>query len=371
MQESALRAIGADGSTPNWDSFVVETVAVPFSETPAVRATFADPLLAGYEVLVVADSVPASRAGSYSHETDGGLGISPDRLTTLVCRFPRCILAEVNTHRVFSRNSASSRARAVKVTIAAVMEDPYIPLFTMNAKGMGGGFATPEVRRRAVEKWLAARDSAVMSELALLMGDLLPADADVRDYKELLDLYYEQSYQAEEPDPRAISVHKQNANRLIEPFMWHEALITSCYWENFLRLRIDEAAQPEIHALAVLVREALRASEPQARWAHAAFVDDMPAPAAGEDAVMAAMADSASECARISYKDRSKQAVRKGSDLGQRLLAQGHLSPFEHSAFDAASARELPWLAARVAGKGNLCGNLSPAWVQLRHVVAE
>ena len=86
---------------------------------------------------------------------------------------------------------------------------------------------------------------------------------------------------------------------------------------------------------------------------------------------MAAMADSASECARISYKDRSKQAVRKGSDLGQRLLEQGHLSPFEHAAFDAEAVRETPWLAARCAGKDDLCGNLSPAWVQLRHVVAE
>ena len=371
MQESALRAINAAGAAPDWDSFVVGEVGVPFSETPCVRATFSDPMLAGYEVLVVADSVPASRADAYSHETDEGLGISPDRLTTLVCRFPRCVLAEVNTHRVFSRNSASSRARAVKATIASVMEDPYIPLFTMNARGMGGSFATPEVRRRAVERWLAARDAAVMSELSLLMGDLLPADAVAADYETLLDQYYTESYQAAEPDPRGISVHKQNANRLIEPFMWHEALITSCYWENFLRLRIDEAAQPEIHALAVLVREALRASRPQPRWAHAAFVDEMPARDAGEDAVMAAMADSASECARISYKDRSKQAVRKGSDLGGRLLAQGHLSPFEHSAFDAGAVAKTPWLATRVAGRGNLCGNLSPAWVQLRHVVAE
>ena len=371
MDDIARRAIEATGSVPDWDSAVTQQVQVPFSERPAVRATFSDPLLAGYEVVVVADSLPASAAGRYDHAGFDGVGLDPMRMMTLVCRFPRCVLAEVNTHRVFSRNSASSRARAVKATIGSVMEDPYIPLFTMNAKGMGGGFATPEVRRRAVRQWLAARDSAVLSELRLLMGDLMPAGATAADYRELLDRYYEESYQAENPDPRAISVHKQNANRLIEPFMWHEALITSCYWDNFLRLRIDEAAQPEIHALAVLVREALRSSQPVARWAHAAFVDDMPAASAGEDAVMAAMADSASECARISYKDRSKQAVRRGSDLGRRLLEQGHLSPFEHSAFEAAAVAKLPWLAARTRGKANLSGNLSDAWVQLRHVVAE
>ena len=32
------------------------------------------------------------------------------RLVTIECQFPRFILAQVNTHRVFSRNSASSRA---------------------------------------------------------------------------------------------------------------------------------------------------------------------------------------------------------------------------------------------------------------------
>lgn len=378
MQESAMRAIQARGSEPAWDSYVTESVEVPFSTRPSVRATFTDPMLAGYEVLVVADSLPASRAAAYDHGTFDGVGLDPMRLTTLVCRFPRCILAEVNTHRVFSRNSASSRARAVKATIGTVMEDPYIPLFTMNAKGMGGGFATPEVRARAIEQWLAARDSAVLSELRLLMGDMLPADASASDYRALLDRYYEESYQAEEPDPRAISVHKQNANRLIEPFMWHEALITSCLWENFLRLRIAEGAQPEIHALAILVREALRASQPVARWAHAAFVDEMPPADAPEGDVMGAMMDSAAECARISYKDRSKQGVRHGSDLGDRLLADGHLSPFEHAAFDAGAiagsgseAGTLGWLAERAAGKPNLSGNLSDAWVQLRRLVED
>ena len=375
LQESALRAINAPGGEPAWGSFVVESVEVPFSSAPCVRAMFADPMLAGYEVLVAADSLPASRAAAYDHGTYDGVGLDPMRLVTLVCRFPRCVLAELNTHRVFSRNSASSRARAVKATIGAVMEDPYIPLFTMNAKGMGGGFATSDVRERAVQQWLAARDSAVLSELRLLMGELLPEGAKAEDYRELLDRYYEESYQAENPDPRAISVHKQNANRLIEPFMWHEAVVTSCYWENFLRLRIAEGAQPEIHALAVLVREALRASQPVARWAHASFVDDMPGADAPEADVMGAMMDSAAECARISYKDRSKQAVRHGSDLGDRLLEGGHLSPFEHAAFDAAATTEGParvsWLAERVADKTNLSGNLSDAWVQLRHVVAE
>lgn len=354
--------------TPDWTSFVVEECEVPFSSEKKLRVTYRDPMLRGYEVLVVADTVPAG--ASFDHAADGGLGLSDDRLTTLVCRFPRCVLSEVNTHRVFSRNSASSRARAVKVTIGDVMENPYIPLFTMNSKGMAGAFATPEVRERATEQWLAARDAAVVSELRLLLGGLMPAEATASDWRELVDLYYDEAYQADEPAPEAISVHKQNANRIIEPFMWHEAVITSTYWRNFLEQRDSDQAQPEIHALAVLVREALRASQPRASWVHIPFVDELPAECADRDAAMGAMMDSAAECARISYKDRSRQEVRHGSGLGDRLLAQKHLSPFEHAAFSAESLGRVGWLAEQCAGR-NLNSNLSEAWVQLRHVIAE
>src|SRR5436190_18443341 len=79
--------------------------------------------------------------------------ISPDdvRLTTLVVTFPRFILAEVNTHRMLSRNSASSRAIPPEDTerpdgtikkglISRVMEDPFIPeTFNTRVKGMRVG----------------------------------------------------------------------------------------------------------------------------------------------------------------------------------------------------------------------------------------
>ena len=64
-----------------------------------------------YECKVLADSVSPEGA----------------RLTTMEVTFPRIILAEMNTHRVFSRNSASSRAIPIKKRIEMVKKHPYVP----------------------------------------------------------------------------------------------------------------------------------------------------------------------------------------------------------------------------------------------------
>ena len=50
-------------------------------------------------------------------------------LSTLLLRYPRFIHAEMMTHRVFSRNSASSRAIPVKKLIDDVVRDPAMPIF--------------------------------------------------------------------------------------------------------------------------------------------------------------------------------------------------------------------------------------------------
>ncbi len=50
-----------------------------------------------------------------------------ERLTTFEVVFPRIILAEVNTHRQLSRNSASSRAIPIGRMIELVLNDPYVP----------------------------------------------------------------------------------------------------------------------------------------------------------------------------------------------------------------------------------------------------
>lgn len=353
---------------PDFDSIVVENVDLPYRDESYLRFSFSDPMLKGYEVTVIADSVPVGTNWS-PNDSEG------KRLLTITSRFPRCVLSEVNTHRVFSRNSASSRARAIKATIADVMLEPYVPLFTKNQKGMSGLFLTAEEREKAVEAWLLGRDSAVVSELRLLLGDLLPSSGSISeiasDYGALVDRYYREVYEADTMPKEAISVHKQNANRVIEPYMWHEAIITSSYWDNFVELRSDlSAAQPEIVALGKLVEAALKESTPSETWAHLPFVEDKDKPQ--EFVTFADIRDlmllSATESAQISYRDKSKAEKSTATTrLGERLLAMKHLSPFEHVAFSSdayheSSDEKLP--------KGEILrSNLDDSWVQLRPVI--
>lgn len=368
---------------PDWDSIHVSIVTTPWGKT-TVEAKFTDSMLAGWKVLVVEDTLPPDYVDDAAYKASGG--VVPERITTMVMRFPRCILPEFNTHRVFSRNSASSRARSFKTTIQPVMEDPYIPLFTVNQKGMGGRFATADVYMESVRAWLEARNRAVYSTLEMLLGERGMVDAgNVVDgepvrlspehmparWEELTDRYME-AYREGNPAGYP-SVHKQNANRLMEPFMWHEALCTSTYWKNFLELRISEYAQPEIKALAILVREALKASKPERSVLHLPFISRDAVDFEDPEIVEEAMLLSASECARISYKDRSTMTNKENTGLGRKLLEQKHMSPFEHVAVaDCSEARQFKGFQGMMdAIRGrDLSSNLSPSWIQYRRIVS-
>lgn len=59
------------------------------------------------------------------------------RLTTWELTYPRFVHAELMTHRLFSRNSASSRAIPTEKLIERVEKDPAMPIFWgKNQKGM-------------------------------------------------------------------------------------------------------------------------------------------------------------------------------------------------------------------------------------------
>lgn len=132
-----------------------------------------------------------------------------DRLTSLLITFPRIILAEINTHRMLSKNTSSSRAIPFKKMVEAVQENPFIPIaWQKEHKGMQGSeYKTGDSEIKLAElKWLEARDNAVNSAILLTTSDC---------------------------------VTKQLCNRLLEPFMWTTMLITGSKegWENFHSLR--------------------------------------------------------------------------------------------------------------------------------------
>lgn len=133
--------------------------------------------------------------------------LSPDghRLTTMKITFPRFILAEFNTHRMFSRNSASSRAIPFKKMVKMVEENCFVPLaFQKDHKGMQGSEYI-EDDRSCRSQWYGARDEAVHAATEL----------------------------------NRLGVTKQLCNRLLEPFMWHTVIVTSGIegFQNFFDLR--------------------------------------------------------------------------------------------------------------------------------------
>lgn len=278
--------------------------------------------------------VPASAPASSPTSTDAPGGpraevvrdsVSPAgvRLTTIEVTLHRFVLAELNTHRVFSRNSASSRAIPVQRQLDAVLDDPAVPLeFGSNQRGMQAGPAlTGEDHERALAAWLEARDAAVASA------------------RHLLDL----------------GVHKQVANRLLEPFIWHTVIVTATEWDGFWQQRCSPLAQPEIRAAADAMRAAYDASTPaevaDGDW-HTPYVRDDERDLDLETRKRIA----AARCARVSYLTHDgRRDLSADEELYDRLVTAEppHWSPLEHVATPADDP--VP---------GNFRG-----WRQLRHVI--
>lgn len=255
------------------------------------------------------------------------------RLTTLEATFPRFVLAEFNTHRVFSRNSASSRAIPIVKQLRRVLEDPYVPIeFGSNQPGMQAGPALDGAKRDEAERvWLQARDDAVRHVLALVSDPEGITQHD--DLATALSEVEEAIREKAQPDTW-LNVHKQVANRLLEPFMWHTVIVSATEWDNFWNLRCHSDAQPEIRLVAERMRAAVEGSEPAAldweEW-HLPLVrpEDREQVSSLEDLIKV----SAGRCARVSYLTHAGvRDLAADIQLHDRLLESGHMSPLEHPA---------------------------------------
>lgn len=229
------------------------------------------------------------------------------RLTTMEVAFPRFVLSEFNTHRIFSRNSASSRAVPTSKLIERVEDDPVLPLeWGRNKPGMSANEVLGEEEEQEGKRaWLAARDAAV-AQAKILQG---------------------------------LHVHKQVLNRILEPYLWHTVIVSATEWENFFELRCSGNAQPEIRRAAELMQAALTASSPQlvreSEW-HLPLVQ----PDERSLDIETQKKISVARCARVSYlTHEGKRDIEKDVELYQRLREDRHLSPFEHVATPANDTR--------------------------------
>jgi thymidylate synthase ThyX len=228
---------------------------------------------------------------------------SGSRLTTYEITFPRFILAELNTHRMLSRNSASSRAIPTERMIENVRADPFVPEFCERVTGMGVGKPLTGLKRQAAEAaWLRTLRHAI------------------------------------EAAERLLDVDKSRANRLLEPFMWHTAIVSATDWQNFFAQRTSPQAQPEFQLIAYMMQEQRSFNSPRflepGEW-HLPLVEESERDY--DDGIKreapAAAFVSARRCARVSYnRQHDDEPLMLSVDRCEGLAAAQHWSPLEHPA---------------------------------------
>lgn len=274
-----------------------------------------------------------------------------ERITSFVLTFPRFILAELNTHRALSRNSASSRAIPFGTMSNEVTNDPFIPIdWQRNHKGMQGTeyIVDDEEIKEIIEEWIWTANSTV-SQATILNS----------------------SY----------DVTKQLCNRMLEPYLWHKAIVTATDLENFFALRCPEyvlkignekksfrskvdmldyisgfdqlkfeyenVGQGEIHIMELAERmwDSMKDSEPsflkEGEW-HIPFGDKLDENRLHEvcrasgyvfDKEIAKVKIATARCARVSYLNfNGKDDYNADIKLHGILSKSGHWSPFEHCA---------------------------------------
>lgn len=243
-----------------------------------------------------------------------------DRLTTFVITFPRYLLAEFNTHRMFSRNSSSSRARPHSVLLQEVQRSPFIPIKWMKQHQTMQGteyFTDQKSIEQLTQKWLSARDSAVAAS---------------KQFDDIETLGHN----------KPIGLTKQLSNRILEPFLMHTVIVTATEFENFFALRAQAAADIHIQDLAQKMLDEYNATSPtllQAGEWHIPFGDQMDAARLQQldeaDQTICKVKIASARCARISYipfGEENSYDYKKDIALHDRLATDGHFSPLEHCA---------------------------------------
>lgn len=242
-------------------------------------------------------------------------------IATLRCTYPRYIHSEVMTHRMFSRNSASSRATPTKVLLERIRSNPaFFTQLGINQSGMNASQVLNEKQAEEFKsEWL---------EMANLVADK------VENWTEKYNL------------------HKQVVNRILEPFMMTTTIITATEWDNFFMTRLAEGVEPTMYDLADCMFTALTTAKvfcdtqnqthSTIACMHLPFVDieEIQNEPLG-DCVKHSVARCA-RCTIMSNVTKKKSTLEEDAKLFDRLITAKptmHASPFEHQAV-ATKSRE-------------------------------
>lgn len=252
-------------------------------------------------------------------------------IATFELTYPRFIHSELLTHRLFSRNAASSRAIPFKKMVEQVETDPAHPeVWGLNKPGMQATEVLGGYKKQSAI-WLWNRAAKMAAKAARALDDF--------------------------------GLHKQIVNRVLEPFVRIKTVVTATEWENYWWLRCHTDAQPEIRILAEKMREAVDNTTPvtlkPGEW-HLPYYEGNYGGGAwkpsgydrayttSDGGVGYARADhkrgytldqaqkiSASCCAQVSFR-KNDGSLEKAERIQSRLIGDGdepcHASPFEHAA---------------------------------------
>lgn len=230
-----------------------------------------------------------------------------DTLWSFQLRYWRAIHAEFMTHRTKSRNAGSSRAIPVRKMLSQVWNDPAGPYYWgANRPGMQAGDELTGWRLALAKrtwKW-AGRSACVFAWAAMKLG-----------------------------------LHKQVANRILEPWQYINVVVTATEWDNFFSLRCHPDAQPEMQMLARDILSTMKAAIENDQvdilqpgdW-HLVYVTDKERASLPVDVLLKI---SAARAARVSYEafdgngDIDKEIERHDKLVGSVPI---HASPTEHQA---------------------------------------
>lgn len=259
--------------------------------------------------------------------------VTGKEIVTFELIYPRFIHSEFLTHRMFSRNAASSRAIPVNKMIEQVRNDPAKPVhWGKNQPGM------------------QAKEELMGTDLANIRWGWQRAAEDAAGWAEVMSID---------------GAHKQIANRILEPFQWMKTVVTATEWENFFWLRNHEDAQPEIKRLAEVMLEALEVNRcmvvelDSGDW-HTPYYECGYWLKEHQDttgwydkngvSLEDALAISSSCCAQVSYR-LLDDSLEKARMIYKRLVESEpvHASPFEHQAspvkFETALEQTLSYMS--------------------------
>ena len=276
------------------------------------------------------------------------------RITTVELEYPRFIHSEVMTHRMFSRNSASSRAIPVAKIIEQVENNPAMPIhWGKNQPGMQANEELQGVEREAmIQSWIAsAKEAASRAKVMSQIGG-----------------------------------HKQIVDRILEPYQIMKVLVTATEWQNFFHLRDHEDAQPEIKELAVQIKKAMQDSVPDkleyGMW-HLPYIvtkfeqgeQTYWLDAETEVSLEDAQKVSCSACAQVSYR-KLDTSLEKAKEIYKKLVESEpvHASSFEHVACCVDSCglylfSELCYGMTHVDKAANFWSGNFRSWVQFRQLI--